>query len=532
MPPANRAIVGATIRTLDPERPFASAVAIRDGIIIAVGDDASIRAECDATTDLIDGRGLTFVPGLTDSGAEATQGIDLSDAWTLEELFSKIAEQIERNPKADWITGWGLHYQPFLRTGIRADVIDEVTGNRPAYLGFFDFHTALANRAALDLAGISGAVHFDEEATVVTDPDGTPTGELREAAAMHLVFSLLPRPTEAERYRIYVDAIRAMNAVGLTGVHAMGNIRGDRFEHELFAEMEERGDLTIRAILPVWQQPETSWDEMKSRISLCGIRGCRWRGGTAKFFIDGVIDTGTAWLVEPDTEGDGTKPFWPDPQRYRDAVTLFARAGFQCITHAVGDMAVRYALDSYEFAGAMPGVRHRVEHIEQLRDEDLPRFKQLDVVASMQPLHMDAFDVDGSDVWQRRIGPERMKYTFRSGDLRRSGATVALGSDWSVAPFDPRIGMAWARLRRRPGHPDRPPIEPNQALSALEALEGYTTHAACTVSEEHISGRIKAGFRADLTGFAEDPVDCDADDLVDLPVLLTMGDGEVVYRAA
>jgi predicted amidohydrolase YtcJ len=235
--------------------------------------------------------------------------------------------------------------------------------------------------------------------------------------------------------------------------------------------------------------------------------------------------------VEPDAKGQNHTPFWPEPEKYRKAVEQFAKAGFQCITHAVGDMAVRYALDAYRDAGAAPEIRHRIEHIEQLTDEDLPRFARENVIASMQPLHMAAFEADGSDEWSARVGPERRKRAFRTRDIKDTGATLALGSDWMVAPFDPRIGMAWARLRRPGGEKDRLPIQPEQALAMPEVLEGYTIEAARTVGEEHIAGRIREGFRADLTAFAADLITIDPDEIPRLPVLLTVVDGQIVHRA-
>ncbi len=529
-----RAIVGARIRTLDPERPVATAIAMRDGIITALGDDATIRAECDNSTEVIDGSGMAIVPGLTDShvhpfwGAEATQGVDLSDVWTIDALNAALTAAAEETPDSDWISGWGLHFEPFLQTGIRGDTCAGATSSRPALLRFFDGHTAVANQSALERAGITGPRQFDEFASIVCDSDGRPTGELQESAAIKLVEGVIPEPTAEERYRWYVEAIQGFNRVGLTGIHGMD---GEPASFELLSRLEENGDLTVRMTMPLWQKPETTFDEMHDQLRFVSERGRRWKAGSAKFFIDGVIESGTAWLVEPDLKGEGLHPFWPEPEKYQKAVTLFAEAGFQCITHAVGDMAVRYALDAYEAAGAAPGVRHRIEHIEQLTDEDLPRFTELGVVASMQPLHMHAFEPDMSDGWSSRFEAKRLKRAFRSGDLKRSGAVVALGSDWMVAPFDPRLGMAWARLRRRPGHPERPPILPEQALSAIEALEGYTTASAYTVSDEAVAGRIKPGFRADLTAFAADPVEIEADDLLDLPVLMTVVDGEVVYRS-
>ncbi|CAN5741534.1 amidohydrolase [soil metagenome] len=535
MPVPDRAVVGARIRTLDPTQPFATAVAMHDGIITEVGDDAAVRSQCDATTELIDGQDMAIVPGLTDShlhpfwGAEATQGLDLSDVWTPSELNATLAAEWERRQGSGWLVGWGLHFEPFLHTGIRAELFADSVGEMPTYLGFFDGHTAVADPRALARAGITGPRHFDETAAIVCDPKGNPTGELQETAAMELVRAAMPEPTDDDRYRWYVDAIRAFNRVGLTAIHSMD---GEPATFDLLGKLEGNGDLSIRMITPLWQKPDTPFDFMQEQLALRTECGRRWRGGTAKFFIDGVIESGTAWLVEPDSKGEGMLPFWPDPDCYHEAVNLFAGEGFQCITHAVGDMAVRFALDAYEAANAAPGIHHRIEHIEQLTDQDLPRFAELGVVASMQPLHMHAFEPDLSDEWSNRVGSSRMARTFRTGDLKRSGAIVALGSDWMVAPFDPRLGMAWARLRRRPGQPERPPIGPEQCLSAMDTLHGYTVEAARAVAEEHFSGRIAPGFRADLTAFAEDPVDTAADDLIDLPVRMTVVDGEIVYRAA
>jgi predicted amidohydrolase YtcJ len=531
---ADLAILGARIRTLDPDLPHATAIAIRDGTILAVGDETAIRTYCDARTDLVDGRELAIVPGLTDShfhpfwGAEATQGADLTRVRTVEQLRDALAAERQRVGPDGWVHGWGLVFEVFAETGIRGDLFADAVAGQPAYVGFFDAHTAVVTPAALARAGVTGRETFDDASTVVCDERGIPTGELRENGAINLVRAAIPVPTAAERYRWYVDAIRQWNAVGLTAIHAMD---GTPATFDLLRELEGNGDLTIRIVSPLWQKPETTFDEMRAQLPLVNERGRRWRGGVAKFFIDGVIETGTAWLCEPDTKGDGLIPFWPDPARYAEAVRLFAQAGFQCATHAVGDRAVRCALDAYQAAGGTPGIHHRIEHIEQLTDADLPRFVKQDVVASMQPLHMAAYRADGTDEAQSRLGPERRLRAFRTGDLRRTGATVALGSDWMVAPFDPRIGMAWARLRRPGGEADVAPVLPHQALSPLETLAGYTTAPAYTVSEDHCAGRLIPGYRADLTAFAADPVDCSADELPDLSVVITIVDGGVVYRA-
>ena len=174
---------------------------------------------------------------------------------------------------------------------------------------------------------------------------------------------------------------------------------------------------------------------------------------------------------------------------------------------------------------------HRIEHIETLANRDLPRFVAEGVAASMQPLHMQWRQEDMVDVWAERLGPEGCARAFRTADLLASGATMPLGSDWVVAQYDPRIGMAWARLRRTPGDPHAPVFEPQQRLSALQALEGYTLAPARVAGEQEVAGRVEVGNRADLSGFAADPADCPADELTELPVRLTVVDGRVVYRA-
>ena len=167
-----------------------------------------------------------------------------------------------------------------------------------------------------------------------------------------------------------------------------------------------------------------------------------------KFFADGVIDTGTAWLEAPDTHGEGTAPFWPEPERMAQLIERFAQAGFQCATHTIGDAAVRFTLEAYRNAGAAPGVRHRLEHLETLPDDLVPAIANAGVTASMQPVHLAAVKADGN--WSQRLGPERVARGFRMRDLLDAGAVLALGSDWPVADADPRRGLAVARLRRLP----------------------------------------------------------------------------------
>ena len=533
MPAADGAIIGAHVRTLDADRPAATAIAWRDGAIVAVGADDEVRGVCGAGTELIDGRGATVLPGLTDShihpfwGTLATRGVDLRSAETLDEVRDRLAGERRRCGDGAWVLGHSVRYEPFHASGIRADAIEEALGGAPALLSFYDGHTALASRPALALAGVAGARSFPEFAEIVCDADGSPTGALLENGAMDLVRDVVPAWTEAEALDAYAATLRALNRVGLTGAHVMV---GDPGLLATCAQLEARGDLTVRLLMPMHQAPSITDEEVEERLPLAGERGRLWRAGTAKFFLDGVLDSGTAWLVDPGPGGANAHPFWPDVGRYAALVRRFTDAGFSAITHAVGDGAVRGALDAYAAAGPPRRGMHRVEHIETLLDEDLPRFAAQRVAASMQPLHMEGLDDPATpSSWVDGLSAGRYERGFRAGDLARAGALIPLGSDWFVADFDPRVGLAWAQLRRKPGRPDLVPYLPAQALDPETALRGYTTAAARVAGDEDVYGRLRPGLRADVTVLGGDPLAVPPDELPDVPVRCTVVDGDVVF---
>lgn len=529
--PADLALISGMVRTLDPSAPSASAVAIESGVVVAVGDNTEVADHCDSSTEVIDLARAAVVPGLIDShmhpflGAMATQGANLTGARTLAEVRRLVALERERRGPETWIQGFGLDYNVFEQTGIHGELLAEAAAG-PALLMFNDLHTGLATPIALALAGVDGPRQFAQHAEVVC-ADGVPTGELREFGAVDLVRAAIPELTAAERYQLYAGQLREFAAVGITGVHAMD---GSLETLELLRELEGNGDLAVRMITPFWVDPSMPREQWAAFGEQRDARGRRWRAGVAKFFIDGVIDAGTGWLFEPDSEGEGTEPFWPDPAVYREAVEFFATRGFQCVTHATGDRAVHEALDAYKLAGSAPGVSHRIEHIETIQPGDIRRFESEGVVASMQAQHMMDLHADLSDNWSRRLGPERCSRAFLVRTLWQSGAAVALGSDWPVARFDPREGIAAACLRRPPGVFDHQPYD-DQALDRLTALGGYTSAAAAAVGDQGHLGALKVGAYADLTVLQEDPVRCDPDDLPANPVHLTVVDGEITYRS-
>ncbi len=321
-----------------------------------------------------------------------------------------------------------------------------------------------------------------------------------------------------------------MAAAGLTGGHAM-DANGDSLA--LYAALDEAGELPVRLRVAPWCQPGTDADALHALIEQQGTGGTLWRTAGVKLFMDGTIDNGTAWLERPDCHGESTHAFWPDPEAYTHIVGALHRAGVATATHAIGDAAVRHALDAVEraLAGGGGRVRHRIEHIETVPDDTLHRFAGLGVVASMQPTHCCDFTrADHTDNWSRRLGEERASRAWRCRDLWDSGATVVLGSDWPIAPYPPLAVMAGARHRRPSRDLSQAPHGPEQALTALEALQGMTVNAAHAAGEEHEAGRLAVGYRADLTVFADSPLTTAATDLPDLPVLLTVLDGRPTHR--
>jgi predicted amidohydrolase YtcJ len=301
----------------------------------------------------------------------------------------------------------------------------------------------------------------------------------------------------------------------------------------LYRELDQEGELALRLRLAPWRRPEDDTATAKELLALQGQGGRLWQVAAVKLFMDGTIDGGTAWLHEADCHGQSTAAYWQDPREYTEAVRVLAEAGVQTATHAIGDAAVQHVLDTLaEVVPAGSGVRHRIEHIETLPADQVRRFGQLGVVASMQPTHAtDYTRADHSDNWSRRLGDERADRAWRCRDILDAGAIVTLGSDWPIAPFDPRGIMAAAQLRRPAARPDLAPVGPDQALTAAQALYGYTVAPVRTAGEEHVGGRIAPGYRADLTAFAADPLHTPAADLPDVPILLTAVDGVIRYRA-
>ncbi|OXM65874.1 amidohydrolase [Amycolatopsis vastitatis] len=523
----NLIVCADTVHTLAGDDRPVEAIAITGGVVTAVGTRRDVRDWRRPVTEVVDLGAATVTPGLVDGhlhavmGLQLAAGVDLSTARSLDEVRHLLAVAAAERPPDDWVQAWGLDPNVFGGRPVTSAPIEAATGGRPAFVRLFDAHSALATPAALRIAGVDGPRRFAQRSSVVCDESGRPTGLLLEAAAMDLVARHVPREPVAVRAAWLHALLTEMAAHGLTGGHVMDLLDDSA---EVVAAAEDLGDLPLRLRFAPWCDPGADVDEL---IALQGRRGRRWEIGGVKLFIDGTIDNGTAWLEQPDSHGESTDSFWTDPAAFTKAVHALAAAGVPTATHAIGDAAVRYVLETLDGLGRPAAAPHRIEHIETLPTELIGRFRRQGVVASMQPTHSHFTRADHTDNWSSRLGGERAGRAWRCRDLRDAGVPVVLGSDWPIAPFDPRGILAAAQLRRPAGEPEIPPVQPQQGLTPLMALEGYTSLA--TAAAGGIAG-IRIGARADLTAFTLDPLRTAPDELADAPIAMTVVDGTIVHR--
>lgn len=530
---AERAVFDAQIHTLDPAHPVAQAIAWAKGRILGVGSNDEVRDLCDARTQRLVGTGWTITPGLTDghqhlfTGAELGRGVNFDRINDLGGIREAIARERRRVGAGAWVLGYALEYEALGGGDYRTELLDAAAGDGPMFVYAFDLHTAFVNRHALELANIVGPRRFLDESIIVCDDYGEPTGELRERSAMALVLKAMPDPTPSLRQQWYVSAIRRQNALGITGIHQMD---GSLATVNTLAQLEQGDALTLRVALHYRMEPDTPDETVDEILRVAALHGRYYRADGVKFILDGVIETGTAWLEEPDSHGGGGASMWPNIERYGDLVRRFDAAGYRIATHAIGDRAVRTVLDLYETLPASKQ-RHRVEHIETAPPTTVARFSRQGVTASMQPIHLRWMRPDLSDPWSQRLGSLRCAHAMPSGDLHAQGALVVLGSDWPVASYDPRQGMAAAQLRRAPDLKGLGPIGHSRALSAIEALQGYTINAAKAIGAQDSLGMLHEGYRADLVAWGTDPLISRPDELAEIPIEATIFDGRIVYDA-
>nr|WES10821.1 amidohydrolase family protein [Streptomyces sp.] len=515
--------------------PAADAVAIAAGRIVAVGTRDSVAALRGPDTAVHEFPGATVLPGLVDVHAHPVwgsisigSGVDLSRAATLDQVLDRLADAAAGLPDGAWITGYDLDVNVF-DGDPTGDAFGARFPGRPVSLMTRDAHALVVSPAVVDRLGLTGAETFTDASSIEVGDDGRPTGYVVELQAMDLVFPHypdIPVPTAAGYVRDQLDILADS---GLTGLHALDF--GDPSE-DVYRHLEEHGDLPLRIRCSPLVPADSGPDVWREVAGLQGRGGRRWHVEGAKFMLDGTADNGTAWFDHPDIHGENREPLWRDIDAYRAAMRFFTERGIPTATHAIGDQAVRHALDVIAEIGPVDAAPHRIEHIESIPDDLLGRFAELDVVASLQPVHGTRHTrADGTDNWSRRIGPERVAHGWRTRDLLDHGATVVLGSDWPIGPGDPRVGLADCQLRRPVEEPDTQPVQPGQALTAREAYAGMTAAAAHAAGAADTLGRVAPGYLADLTVFAANPLDLAPDAQPGNAVLATVVGGEVRLTA-
>jgi predicted amidohydrolase YtcJ len=543
--PAETIVVNGKVYTVNPRQPWAEALALSDGRILAVGSNEEIGGWRGPATKVIDAGGHLVLPGFTDSHIHFLEGgltlvePDLNGARTPAEMESLLKNYAASHPGKDWIVGQGWTYDVFGTARLPdKQMLDRVFPGRPAYFESFDGHSAWVNSKALKIAGITRKTRDPARGAIIRDAStGEPTGALTEDAR-HLVKSLIPMPGRETKLLALRQALALANQYGLVRVHAAGeppDTFGDFFDLDLFAQLRREGKLTVRFYISRVIEPPEMTPAMLSSLEQARAKyHDEWISvGAAKFFLDGVIETHTAAMLAPYTDdaSQSGSTLW-EPEKFRQAVLELDRRRFQIFTHATGDRAVREALDAYEQAAAKNGqrdARHRIEHVETISPEDVPRFARLGVIASMQPLH--AYPDDDTGVWLRSVGPEREKLAFAWNSLERAGARLAFGSDWEVVTMNPWPGVQTAVTRQTDkGQPPGGWV-PEQRLTLAQTIEAYTLGAAYAGHRETTEGSLEAGKVADLIIVSQNVFEVAPQALGDTRVLQTIVGGRTVYQA-
>ncbi len=525
----NILITNAHIFTSDPQNPYAEALAIQDNRIVWVGNQADAEGWLTPETRQIDGQGKTLLPGFIDAHFHLLWGCfwlgnaQLREVANQDGLRNVLLEYAKTNKTTSWVVGRGIKY------GIVStrQELDAIFSDRPVYVGAYDGHTGWANTKALQMAGILDQdKDIGPNGIIVRNEAGIATGELREEDAMNAILNLMPEPDEARRRELLQLGMRQITAAGVTSLH---NMNGDMREMLTYAAVEDAGEMLLRVYVPLWVKPEMDESALAEAVQMAQIQGDYARGGAAKFFMDGVWESYTAlnlapYADDPEAQADG---IW-SLERFTQMAAACDRLGLQIFVHCCGDGAVRRTLDGYEALQRINGKRdsrHRVEHIEVIHPDDLPRFKELGVIASMQPIHAP-LSVDTEDIWMDRTGPQRWPYAFAWRTIKDAGAEMAFGTDWAVAPFEPMLNLH-AALTRQPYTPE----QADQRLTLEELLIGYTRDAAYAEFQEHEKGQIKPGYLADLVLLSEDIFQIPPEELDKVEPLMTMVNGKIVYEA-
>ena len=532
--PADLIVTGAHVLTMDDARSTAQAVAVRDGRILAVGAAADIDGLRGPRTAVLDAANSTVLPGIHDAhfhlsmGANGIEDAQLGDVTT----YDQLAEALRAHARAAtgaWVIGRRLTY------GLRVDGrklhrtdLDAIAPDRPVALFSIDFHTVWANTEALRRADLLQGAQVPG-GVVLLDDDGLATGELHERPAFERLLHVRAEPSREVRLRRLRTALREAAAFGITSVTDM---LGGPEDQDLYQELERSGELTLRVAMPFHLAPHEPLDAIRDVALPMRARDTeRVRTFGVKLFLDGVIDSGTAQLLQPYADAPASTGMTLfEHERFERIVLEADRHGLQVAVHAIGDAAVKRTLDAFEAARSANGprdARHRIEHIELIDPPDVPRFQELGVVASMQPLHASRPELGRYVAWLDKVGEARWPHAFPWRTLHRAGAPLAFGTDWPVVPMDPFASLE-ATLGREPWSDGLP----DQRLPLHEALAAFTRNGAWAEHAERVKGQIAPGRLADLTVLDADLRGLSPAEVARVRPRFTIVGGDVVFDAA
>ncbi|MDT0487639.1 amidohydrolase [Streptomyces doebereineriae] len=543
---ADLVLTGGPVHTVDPARSRATAVAVRDGRIAAVGHD-EVRELIGPRTEVVDLAGKLLLPGFQDAhvhpqGAGLELGLcHLADTVDPAEYLRRIKAYADQHPEAEWITGGGWSLEAFPGGAPTAEALDAIVPDRPVFLPNRDHHGAWVNSRALERAGIDSRTPDPVDGRIERDADGNPTGMLQEGA-VHLVGRLVPDPTPQEQLAALLRAQAVLHSYGVTAwqdaiVGAYANMTDPAPSYHAALD---QGLLTARVVGALW------WDRARGAEQIPELvarreelnRG-RFRATTVKVMQDGIAENHTAAMLDPYLTGcgcssDNSGISFVEPGELRKYVTELDASGFQVHFHALGDRAVREALDAVESARAANGwrdTRHHLAHLQVVHPHDIPRFRTLGASANLQMLWA-AHEPQMDELTLPFLGAERGTRQYPFGDLLRAGATLAAGSDWPVSSPDPFQAIHVAVNRIAPDAPEgTPEFLPEQRLDLGTALAAYTAGSAHVNHLDDITGSITVGKSADLVVLDRDPFAGPPEEIAATRVLETFVDGQRVHAA-
>lgn len=536
--PADLILRNSKVYTMDAARRWVDAIAVGEGQILRAGTSAEVEKLRGSQTKVIDLDGRMVLPAFQDSHIHlVTGGIEigrcsLSGLATREEIFRKIAEYAARHPDAEWIVGDGWELPAFEDANPKREMLDRLVADRPAYLTAMDGHSAWVNSRALGEAGITKATPDPRNGRIERDPvSGEASGTLREGA-MALVSHRIPPPSEAD----YAAGLRAAqelaNRFGITSI-VEASAKDDILK--AYAAAAARNELKVRVLASIYVDPELGLGQIADlKQKRDRYRGRYLRATSAKIFADGVLESGTAALLEPYLNRGGSKglAIW-EPGALDGMVRNLDREGFQVHIHAIGDYAIRMSLDALEKAERANGrrdARHQLAHLELIQPQDIPRFRELGVLADFQSLWAYA-DPYITRLTEPALGPERSRWLYPIGSVYRSGAVIVGGSDWSVSSMNPLDAIQVAVTRR--GLEDGPGAAwlSQECVDLSAVLAAYTINGAYLAHEEKKRGSIEAGKAADLIVLDRNLFAIAPCEIHLAKVLWTLLNGTEVYRA-